>query len=187
MSATNHHWWLINIGSGNGLLPLGNQPLPEPVLTQMYVAVWCHSTKIRWIMIKIIPIPWQFQMHCLCFSVDVNVIKPKWILYNNHASVFYWPSIHASVTNSIKQKSSGDNCKYMHLATKSAIWLNTVHPNNYAQCPFYFAVFYCDLFHIVFFPIIIHGYIPTISQLLINYLSIVWLINLYEATVSRMV
>ena len=27
------HWSLVNIGSGNGLVPSGNKPLPEPMLT----------------------------------------------------------------------------------------------------------------------------------------------------------
>ena len=31
-----------SIGSGNGLVPLGNKPLPEPMLTQIYVAKWRH-------------------------------------------------------------------------------------------------------------------------------------------------
>ena len=31
-----------NIGSGNGLVPSGNKPLPEPMLTQIYVAIWRH-------------------------------------------------------------------------------------------------------------------------------------------------
>ena len=26
----------VNVGSGNGLVPSGNKPLPEPVLTQIY-------------------------------------------------------------------------------------------------------------------------------------------------------
>ena len=30
---------LVNIGSGNGLVPSGNKPLPESVLT--YVVTWC--------------------------------------------------------------------------------------------------------------------------------------------------
>ena len=30
---------LVNIGLGNGLVPSGNKPLPESVLT--YVATWC--------------------------------------------------------------------------------------------------------------------------------------------------
>ena len=28
--------------SGNGLVPSGNKPLPEPMLTQIYVAKWRH-------------------------------------------------------------------------------------------------------------------------------------------------
>ena len=29
------HWWSVNTGSGNGLVPSGNKPLPEPMLTQI--------------------------------------------------------------------------------------------------------------------------------------------------------
>ena len=35
-------WWSVNIGSGNGLVPSGNKPLPEPMLTQTSVAIWHH-------------------------------------------------------------------------------------------------------------------------------------------------
>ena len=30
---------IVNIGSGNGLVPSGNKPLPEPMLTQTYVII----------------------------------------------------------------------------------------------------------------------------------------------------
>ena len=33
VNATKPHWSLVNIGSGNGLVPSGNTPLPEPMLT----------------------------------------------------------------------------------------------------------------------------------------------------------
>ena len=29
------HWWYINIGTGNGLVPSGNKPLSEPMMTQI--------------------------------------------------------------------------------------------------------------------------------------------------------
>ena len=29
----------VNIGSGSGFVPSGNKPLPEPMLTQLYVAI----------------------------------------------------------------------------------------------------------------------------------------------------
>ena len=31
-----------NIGSGNGLVPSANKALPEPMLTQIHVAIWYH-------------------------------------------------------------------------------------------------------------------------------------------------
>ena len=31
-----------NIGSGNGLVPSGNKPLPEPMLAQICVTLWHH-------------------------------------------------------------------------------------------------------------------------------------------------
>ena len=34
---------IVNIGSGNGLVPSGNEPLPEPMLTQIYVTIWPHQ------------------------------------------------------------------------------------------------------------------------------------------------
>ena len=33
VNAKTPHWSLVNIGSGNGLVPSGNKPLPEPMLT----------------------------------------------------------------------------------------------------------------------------------------------------------
>ena len=32
----------VKIGSGNGLVPLGNKPLPEPMLIQINVTKWRH-------------------------------------------------------------------------------------------------------------------------------------------------
>ena len=29
----------VNIGSGNGMVPSGNKPLPGPMLTQIYIAI----------------------------------------------------------------------------------------------------------------------------------------------------
>ena len=43
MDTVEPYWWWVIVGSGNGLEPLGNKPLPEPILTQIYVAIW------RWV------------------------------------------------------------------------------------------------------------------------------------------
>ena len=36
------YWRLVNIGSGNGLIPSGNKPLPVKMLIQIAVAIWRH-------------------------------------------------------------------------------------------------------------------------------------------------
>ena len=33
---------LVNIGSGNGLVPSGYKPLPELMLIKFYYGIWCH-------------------------------------------------------------------------------------------------------------------------------------------------
>ena len=30
----------VNIDSGDGFVPSGNKPIPEPTLTQIYVTIW---------------------------------------------------------------------------------------------------------------------------------------------------
>ena len=42
VNATTPYWSLVNIGSGNGLVPSGNKPLLEPMVTQISVTIWCH-------------------------------------------------------------------------------------------------------------------------------------------------
>ena len=36
------HLMIVNIGLGNGMVPSGTKPLPEPMLTQSYDAIWHH-------------------------------------------------------------------------------------------------------------------------------------------------
>ena len=36
------YWWFANIGTGNFLVPSGNTPLSEPMLSQIYVAACRH-------------------------------------------------------------------------------------------------------------------------------------------------
>ena len=38
----NPHWLQADISAGNGLVPSGNKPLTEPMLTQIYVSIWHH-------------------------------------------------------------------------------------------------------------------------------------------------
>ena len=42
MNDRTSYWRLVNIGSGNGLVPSSKKPLPRPMLSQFYVAKWHH-------------------------------------------------------------------------------------------------------------------------------------------------
>ena len=33
----------------NHMQPLGNKPLPEPIITQMYVTIWRHYATMSWL------------------------------------------------------------------------------------------------------------------------------------------
>ena len=46
MNVTGPYWWLVSIGSGNGLVPSGNKSLPKPMLTQTYVDIWRHKATV---------------------------------------------------------------------------------------------------------------------------------------------
>ena len=48
MNVTGLNWWSVNIGSGNGLVPSGNKPSPEPILTYIPVAIWHHKATMSW-------------------------------------------------------------------------------------------------------------------------------------------
>ena len=40
INVTGSYWWEVNIASGNGLAPSGNNPLPEQRLIQINIATW---------------------------------------------------------------------------------------------------------------------------------------------------
>ena len=48
MNATGVYWWRLNNGSGNGLVLSGNKPLAEPMLTQIYAAIWRQQAMMSW-------------------------------------------------------------------------------------------------------------------------------------------
>ena len=46
MNTTGLHWYWANISLGNGLVPPGNKPLPDQMLTQIYNAIWRHQAMV---------------------------------------------------------------------------------------------------------------------------------------------
>ena len=63
LSGDCHRTSIINICSGNGLMPSGNKSLPEPMLTQIYVITWQHWVNDIYVTAST---EWKLQpKHCL--------------------------------------------------------------------------------------------------------------------------
>ena len=50
VNATRPYWSLVKFGSGNGMVLAGNKPLPQPMLTQIFVTMWPQRFNLstRW-------------------------------------------------------------------------------------------------------------------------------------------
>ena len=48
VNTTQHHWWRVNNGSGNSLVPSGNKPLSEPILSRIPDAIWIYKATMSW-------------------------------------------------------------------------------------------------------------------------------------------
>ena len=53
MNTMGPYWWQVNTGPGNGLAPSDNNPLGEQMLTQIYVATWCHWALIGYLILAL--------------------------------------------------------------------------------------------------------------------------------------
>ena len=60
MNATGPHWWVVNIGPGNGFVLSGSKPFPEPLLTPSR-----HFKVKQW---------YKIQMNILKFT-GINLIQ----------------------------------------------------------------------------------------------------------------
>ena len=97
MNATRPYWWLVNIGSGNGLVSWGSKPLPEPMLTQIcvHMASLGHNELIN----SLRPGThqrtnlWFVQVMACNRTGDNNELLPTgslWInMWNQNATVFF--------------------------------------------------------------------------------------------------
>ena len=73
MNVPGPHWWLFDIGSGNGLVLSGNKPLTEPILTKIpdtehcNISMWendIYEMQIHWkLWVAMMPIcHWPLEM-----------------------------------------------------------------------------------------------------------------------------
>ena len=68
MIVTGSYWWYVNIGLGNGLVPSANKPLPEPMLTEIYVAIWRHQASTNYKYSQ------KILMCCIWFSAILDQV-----------------------------------------------------------------------------------------------------------------
>ena len=61
VNATRQNWWFVNIGSGNGLVPSGNKPLPETTSTKLdTVSPLGHNGLTCWVQQYLMRSRWTF-------------------------------------------------------------------------------------------------------------------------------
>ena len=65
LNVTGLYWWSVNFGSGNGLVPSGNKPLPEPMLTKS-LGLHRLATKLTCL------IPWMLHHRISIFACCVG-------------------------------------------------------------------------------------------------------------------
>ena len=95
----------VNIGSGNGLVPSGNKPLPEPMLTQSLVALWRHyapmlmyrqhkphqkSKSLTLYVLNCDPFHFPTLKHQGLMKFNPMIAKKSWYWYSHHC-VWFWP------------------------------------------------------------------------------------------------
>ena len=87
------HWRLVNISSGNGFVPIGNKPLPEPMSTQIYVAIWHHYSTYSAVIV-VVDI-WHWTQRQPQLSSYLHPLCLRWWFVAGTAPSFYliwqWP------------------------------------------------------------------------------------------------
>ena len=96
-NVTRPHWCLVNTGSGYGFVPLGNKPVPEPMLTNFYDDIWHHYATMSQL---IWPGGTICQMKCLstlvqamtcCLAVPSHFLKQcSLTVYQIFRNIFPW-------------------------------------------------------------------------------------------------
>ena len=86
--------WYVNIGSGNDLVPSGNKPLAQPMLTQIYVATWHRVLSPAGLEIPNSPIPnarrnSEARPGCEGLQVILYITAQLAIIFLQHFCDFY--------------------------------------------------------------------------------------------------
>ena len=95
VNATEPHHWDVNIVSGNGLVPSGNKPLPEPMFTQIsgcHHMVSLSPIELTWLRQNgqhftddIFKCPCFNEDHCIAIKVSLKFVSKSYM--NNKSSL----------------------------------------------------------------------------------------------------
>ena len=114
MNVTGPYWWYTNIGSGYGLVTSGNEPLPESMLTRIYVTKTplSHNELIS-IVIKMnesrFQVPWWFKCRNTLNATSVRMFNKVLISNNvNYCDEFHTDTQKVCITKLWHQKKTCD-------------------------------------------------------------------------------
>ena len=94
MNVTGLHWWSVNIGWGNGWVPSGNKPLPEPMLTQAFTRPqWVKLTNLPYIIVDLLSVElkkydfynqiwksfWENALNNVIYLKWSCLFRPQWV------------------------------------------------------------------------------------------------------------
>ena len=120
VNAKRPHLWLVNNVSGNGLMLSGIKPLPEPMLTHVYLAIWHHQTT----MCKMHHINVLFYYHDSSWSIKYCCDTVFW----THAyTIYLTPLSYSEIAASSHAKERLSLCLGMS-------WHLTVQGHQLGQC-----------------------------------------------------
>ena len=85
----------VNIGSGNGLVPSSNKPLPEPILSQcsLFMKIIGHIGHFRWTGPNVwweISLIRTYEAHWTNVSWSIIVYRLHWFLSQSYVTVTIW-------------------------------------------------------------------------------------------------
>ena len=132
-------WRLVNIGSGNGLVPSGSKPLPEPILTQIccHMASLGHNELTHWGRVTTICVS---KLTIIGSDNDLSPGRRQAIIWTN-AGILLIGTLGTNFSEILSEIHSFSFSK-MHLKMSSAKWrlfglglngLKSINPSP--QCP----------------------------------------------------
>ena len=115
-------WWRVNIGSGNGLVPSCNKPLPHLVLTHIYDISWHRWSTINQLDYLLI-INYKVRHDFKSFPI----FETGWQIQDSHCRIstrYFWNNISHPLLDKDKSKMCFREKLYLHDVGINIDWDN---------------------------------------------------------------